>query len=144
MTRTLLEGEKMTGFKKFLLRGNVVDLAIAVVIGAAFGAIVTAFTSDLLTPIISAIAGKASLASLTFTIHHSVFRYGAFLNAVIAFLIIAAVIYYFVVVPVGKLMDRYKPAPDEPTPTMDCPHCLSSVPEAASVCAYCTRDLVAA
>src|SRR5271154_7007553 len=116
----------MAGFKKFLLRGNVVDLAVAVVIGAAFGAIITAFTSDLLTPVISAIAGKASLASLTFTIHHSVFLYGAFLNAIIAFAIIAAVVYFFVVVPIGKLLDRYKPAPDEPIPTTDCPHCLSS------------------
>jgi large conductance mechanosensitive channel len=139
-----MKGEKMAGFKKFLLRGNVVDLAVAVVIGAAFGAIITAFTSDLLTPVISAIAGKASLASLTFTIHHSVFLYGAFLNAIIAFAIIAAVVYFFVVVPIGKLLDRYKPAPDEPIPTTDCPHCLSSVPEAASVCAFCTRDLVPA
>jgi large conductance mechanosensitive channel len=139
-----MKGEKMAGFKKFLLRGNVVDLAVAVVIGAAFGAIITAFTSDLLTPVISAIAGKASLASLTFTIHHSVFLYGAFLNAIIAFAIIAAVVYFFVVVPIGKLLDRYKPAPDEPIPTTDCPHCLSSVPAAASVCAFCTRDLVPA
>jgi large conductance mechanosensitive channel len=134
----------MAGFKKFLLRGNVVDLAVAVVIGAAFGAIVTAFTSDLLTPIISAIAGKANFADLHFTIHHSVFLYGAFLNAVVSFVIIAAVVYYFVVLPVGKLMDRYKPAPDEPTPTHDCPHCLSSIPEVATVCAFCTRDVVPA
>jgi large conductance mechanosensitive channel len=131
----------MAGFKKFLLRGNVVDLAIAVVIGAAFGAVITAFTTDLLTPIISAIAGKASLASLTFTIHHSVFFYGAFLDAIIAFVILAAVVYFFVVKPIGALMDRYKPAPDEPTPTHDCPHCLSSIPEVATVCAFCTRDV---
>ena len=131
----------MAGFKKFILRGNVVDLAIAVVIGAAFGTVIAAFTKDLLTPIISAIAGKASLSSLTFTIHHSVFYYGDFLNAIIAFVILAAVVYFFVVVPVGALLDRYKPAPDEPTPTSDCPHCMSSIPEAASVCAFCTRDV---
>ncbi len=131
----------MAGFKKFILRGNVVDLAIAVVIGAAFGTVIAAFTKDLLTPIISAIAGKASLSSLTFTIHHSIFYYGDFLNAIIAFVILAAVVYFFVVVPVGALLDRYKPAPDEPTPTTDCPHCMSSIPETASVCAFCTRDV---
>jgi large conductance mechanosensitive channel len=134
----------VTGFKKFLLRGNVVDLAVAVVIGIAFGALITAFTTDLLTPIITAIAGKTSFAGLSFTIHHSVFLYGAFLDAVIAFVILAAVIYYFVVVPIGALMDRYKPAPDEPVPTTDCPHCLSSIPQAATVCAFCTRDVAAA
>jgi large conductance mechanosensitive channel len=131
----------MSGFKKFLLRGNVVDLAIAVVIGAAFGAVITSFTTNLLTPIITAIVGKQSLDSLTFTINHSVFHYGAFLDALIAFVIIAAAIYFIVVVPVGALMDRYKPSADEPTPVVDCPHCRSSIPETASVCAFCTRDV---
>ncbi|HEX3907041.1 MAG TPA: large conductance mechanosensitive channel protein MscL [Mycobacteriales bacterium] len=134
----------MAGFKKFLLRGNVVDLAIAVVIGAAFAAVVAAFTADLLTPIIAALAGKADFSQLTFTIHHSQFRYGDFINAVIAFVIVAAVIYFFVLVPINHLMDRYKPSPDEPTPTRDCPHCVSSIPVSASVCAYCTRDVVPA
>jgi large conductance mechanosensitive channel len=134
----------MTGFKKFLLRGNVVDLAVAVIIGAAFGALVGAFTTDLLTPIIAAIAGKPNFGGLTFTIHHSQFAYGAFINAVITFVILAAVVYFFVVKPIGILMDRYKPAPDEPIPTTDCPHCLSSIPEAATVCAFCTRDVVPA
>jgi large conductance mechanosensitive channel len=133
----------MTGFKKFLLRGNVVDLAVAVIIGAAFGALVTAFTGDLLTPIIAAIAGKPNFGGLSFTIHHSVFLYGAFINAVITFVILAAVVYFFVVKPIGALMDRFKPAPDEPVPTADCPHCLSSIPEAATVCAFCTRDVAA-
>jgi large conductance mechanosensitive channel len=134
----------VAGFKKFLLRGNVVDLAIAVVIGAAFAAVVAAFTADLLTPIIAALAGKADFSQLTFTIHHSQFRYGDFINAVIAFVIVAAVIYFFVLVPINHLMDRYKPSPDEPTPTRDCPHCVSSIPVSASVCAYCTRDVVPA
>lgn len=134
----------MAGFKKFLLRGNVVDLAVAVIIGAAFGALVTAFTTDILTPIIAAIGGKPNFATLHFTVHHSIFLYGAFINAVIAFVILAAVVYFFVVVPIGKLMDRYKPAPDEPTPVTDCPHCMSSIPQAATVCAFCTRDVVAA
>jgi len=134
----------VAGFNKFLLRGNVVDLAIAVVIGAAFAAVVAAFTADLLTPIIAALAGKADFSQLTFTIHHSQFRYGDFINAVIAFVIVAAVIYFFVLVPINHLMDRYKPSPDEPTPTRDCPHCVSSIPVSASVCAYCTRDVVPA
>jgi large conductance mechanosensitive channel len=134
----------MAGFKKFLLRGNVVDLAVAVIIGAAFSAIVVAFTADLLTPIIAAIVGKPDFSSLTFTIHKSHFLYGAFLNAVISFAIVATVVYFFVVLPIGKLMDRYKPAPDEPIATHDCPHCLSSIPQIATVCAFCTRDVVPA
>ena len=133
----------MAGFRKFLLRGNVVDLAVAVIIGAAFGALVTAFTTDLLTPIIAAIAGRPDFNGLSFTVHHSVFRYGAFINAVITFAILAAVVYFFVVVPVGKLMDRYKPTPAEPTPVRDCPHCASSIPQLAAVCAFCTRDVPA-
>jgi large conductance mechanosensitive channel len=134
----------MTGFKKFLLRGNVVDLAVAVVIGAAFGALIAAFVNDIITPIVAAFAGKADFSKLFFTIHNSHFLYGDFINAVLAFLIIAAVIYFFVVVPINHLMDRFKPSPDEPTPTRDCPHCVSSIPAAATVCAYCTRDVAAA
>jgi large conductance mechanosensitive channel len=139
----MLKGQRMSGFKKFILRGNVVDLAIAVIIGAAFATVVAAFTADILTPIIGAIGGKPDFSSLTFTVNKSQFRYGDFLNAIIAFLIVAAVVYYFVVVPVGKMLDRFKPAPDEPTPTRDCPHCMSSIPEVASVCAFCTRDVAA-
>ena len=96
----------LKGFKEFIMRGNVVDLAIAVVIGAAFGAVVTAFVADIITPIIAAIAGKPNFADLTFTIHHSKFFYGAFINAVISFLSIAAAIYFFVVVPLNKLAER--------------------------------------
>jgi large conductance mechanosensitive channel len=134
----------MAGFKKFLLRGNVVDLAVAVIIGAAFSAVVTAFTGDILTPIIGAIGGKPDFSSLSFTINKSHFLYGAFLNAVISFGILAAVVYYFVVLPINTLLDRFKPAPDEPVPTHDCPHCLSSIPQVATVCAYCTRDVTPA
>jgi large conductance mechanosensitive channel len=132
----------MAGFKKFLLRGNLVDLAVAVVIGAAFGALVTALTKDFITPLFAAIGGQPDFSTLTFTINKSHFRYGDFLNAVISFVLLAGVLYFFVVAPFGRLLDRYQPAPDEPTPVKDCQHCLSSVPQAASVCAYCTRDLV--
>ena len=93
----------MDGFKKFLLRGNVVDLAVAVVIGAAFGALVTAFTASFITPLLAAIAGKADFSKLYFTVHHSRFTYGLFINAVVAFIIIATVIYFFVVAPVNSL-----------------------------------------
>jgi large conductance mechanosensitive channel len=134
----------MAGFKKFLLRGNVVDLAVAVIIGTAFGALVASFTKDIITPIIAAIGGQPDFSSLSFTIHKSHFFYGDFINAIITFVILAAVVYFFVVLPVGKLLDRFKPAPDEPTPTRDCPHCMSSIPEVASVCAFCTRDVAAA
>lgn len=134
----------MAGFKKFLLRGNVVDLAVAVIIGAAFTAVVTAFTADILTPIIGAIGGKPDFSTLTFTIHKSQFKYGDFINAIISFVILAAVVYYFVVLPVSALLDRFKPAPDEPTPVHDCPHCLSSIPQAATACAFCTRDVTPA
>jgi large conductance mechanosensitive channel len=133
----------MDGFKKFLLRGNVVDLAVAVIIGAAFTAIVTAFTADILTPFIAAIGGQPDFSKLHFTIHHSTFKYGAFINAVISFIILAAVVYFFVVMPINKLLDRFKPTPDEPTPVRDCPSCASSIPQVATVCAFCTRDVPA-
>jgi large conductance mechanosensitive channel len=134
----------MAGFKKFLLRGNVVDLTVAVVIGTAFGLLVAAFVKDLVTPIVAAFAGKADFSSLSFTIHNSHFLYGDFLNVLLAFVIVAAVIYSFVLIPINRLMERYMPAPDEPTPTRDCPHCVSSIPATATVCAYCTRDVATA
>jgi len=133
--------DRMAGFKKFLLRGNLVDLAVAVVIGAAFGTVVKALVTDFITPLIAAMGGKRDFSSLFFTMNKSKFAYGDFVNQVMAFVIVAAVVYYFVVVPVGKMMERFKPTPDEPVPTRDCPHCLSKVPEAATVCAFCTRDL---
>lgn len=136
----------MSGFRKFLLRGNVVDLAVGIVIGAAFGAVVTAFVQAFITPLVGLAAGAAGDFSKSgFTVHHggkaTLFPYGAFINAIVAFLLIAAVVYFLVVVPINRLMERYKPTPEEPTATRDCPHCLSSVPQAAAVCAFCTRDL---
>ena len=132
----------MTGFKKFLLRGNLVDLAVAVVIGAAFSDIVKALVRDMITPLIAAIGGKQDFSRLAFTIHNSRFAYGDFINYLLGFVIVAAVIYYLVVLPVGKMLERFKPTPDSPPATSDCPHCLSKVPADANVCAYCTRDLV--
>jgi len=128
----------MRGFKTFLLRGNVVDLAIAVVIGVAFGAVVTAFVKDLVTPLIAALGGKPDFASLYFTINNSKFLYGEFINALIAFAIIAAVIYFFVVVPYTAMVARsHKEPPADPT-TKKCPECLSEIPLDAKRCAFCT------
>ncbi len=108
----------LKGFKEFILRGNVVDLAVAVVIGAAFGAVVNSFVKDIITPIIAAIGGQPDFSTLTFTIHHSTFRYGAFINAVISFVIIAAAIYFVVVLPLNKIAERraLKHAKGEPDP----------------------------
>ena len=131
------------GFRDFILRGNVVDLAVGFVIGAAFAALVTAFVADLITPVIGALGGTPNFSGLYFTINRSRFRYGDFLNALVAFLLIALAIYFFVVVPVNKLMARYRPSAQEPAPTMTCPHCLSSIPVGASRCAFCTADLTA-
>jgi large conductance mechanosensitive channel len=127
----------MSGFKKFLLRGNLVDLAVAVVIGAAFGSLVVALTRDFITPLLAAIGGQPDFGTLSFTVNKSKFRYGDFLNAVIAFVILAAVIYFLVVMPFSKLLDRFKPAPDAPAPLKDCAECLSSIPAAARKCAFC-------
>ena len=125
-------------FKKFLFRGNVVDLAVAVVIGTAFTALVTALVADLLTPIIAAIFGKHDFSSLTFTINGSVFKYGAFINAIIAFLSAAAAVFFFVVVPVNRLMANR----DEEDPTVkECPECTSEIPVKARRCPLCTTQL---
>jgi large conductance mechanosensitive channel len=129
-------------FKKFILRGNVVDLAVAVVIGAAFTAVVNAMVKDLITPLIAAIGGKPNFASLKFTIHHSQFLYGDFLNALVSFVILAAVVFFFVVNPVNKLiaLSNRRGKPVDPT-TRKCPECLSEVPLAATRCAFCTTKL---
>lgn len=130
-------------FKEFLLRGNVVELAVAVVIGAAFGDLVSAFVKDLITPII-AIPGKTDFGMLDFAIRKSTFAYGDFLNVLVAFLSIAAAVFFFVVRPVNALMARRKTEPEVGSTTMVCPYCLSSIPLAATVCAFCTRDVAAA
>ena len=128
----------MRGFKAFLLRGNVVDLAIAVVIGVAFSAVVTSFVKDLVTPLIAALGGKPDFSNLYFTINNSQFKYGDFIDTVIAFIVIAAVIYFFVVVPYTALVERsHKEPPADPT-TKKCPECLSEIPIDARRCAFCT------
>jgi large conductance mechanosensitive channel len=124
------------GFREFVLRGNVVDLAVGVVIGAAFGTIVTAFVKDLLTPLIAAIAGKPDFSAFSFEINGSKFLYGDFINALISFLLIAAAVYYFVVLPVNALMARFHKEP--PAATKTCPECKSSIPADARKCAFCT------
>jgi large conductance mechanosensitive channel len=132
----------MKDFKEFLLRGNLVDMAVGIVIGLAFAAVVTAFVGDIITPIIAAIFGKPDFSSLTFTINGSLFRYGDFLNFLIAFVVIAAVIFFVVVKPYNAFKARS--ARDVPETEKQCPHCLSSIPVEASVCAFCTRDVAAA
>jgi large conductance mechanosensitive channel len=131
----------MSGFKKFILRGNVVDLAVAVVIGAAFGAIVTALVKDIVTPAISLFGGLPDFGSWVITIGNAKFMIGDFLNAVITFLIMAFVVYFFIVLPVQKLMDRFKPEPQHEETQKECPYCLSKIPKQATRCAFCTSDL---
>jgi large conductance mechanosensitive channel len=128
-------------FKTFLLRGNVVDLAVAVVVGTAFTALVAALVADIITPLIAAIFGKPDFSNLTFTIHHSTFRYGSFINALITFLTVAAAIFYFVVVPVNALMARRRTEPPVDETVRPCPECLSEIPVKASRCAFCTAQL---
>lgn len=126
-------------FKKFILRGNVVDLAVAVVIGAAFGAVVNSLVKDLITPLIAAIGGQPDFSGLNFTINKSRFLYGEFINAIVSFLILASVIFFFVVNPVNKLMSKIKPSDEIDKPAeRECPECLSGIPAAAKRCKYCT------
>jgi large conductance mechanosensitive channel len=125
-------------FKSFLLRGNVVDLAVAVVVGAAFGALVVALVRDLLTPIIALIFGKPNFSNLSFTINSSHFLYGDFINYLIAFLSVAAAVFFFVVQPVNALMRRHKTEPDVESETRRCTECLSDIPRTARRCAFCT------
>jgi large conductance mechanosensitive channel len=124
-------------FKAFLLRGNVVDLAVGIVIGAAFGALVTALVKDLMTPIIAAIIGKPDFSRLTFSINGSKFLYGAFINALLAFVSIATVVFLFVVKPMNALMARVWTQPDLESGTRPCPECLSDIPRQARKCAFC-------
>jgi large conductance mechanosensitive channel len=124
------------GFREFIARGNIIDFAVAVVIGTAFTALVTATVGDLITPLIAAIAGKHDFSTLTFTVHNSVFNYGSWVNALLTFLTVSAVVYYLIVLPMTSYTtrrNRYKAATER-----DCPECLSSIPVAATRCKYCT------
>jgi len=130
------------GFRQFLMRGNVVDLAVAVVMGAAFGAVVTALVKDLITPIIAALVGKPDFSGIVFTVNSSKFPIGDFINALVSFLLISAAVYFFVVLPINTLMARIRKgqAPPDPT-TKTCPECLSTIPIAARRCAFCTSEI---
>ncbi|HVS78838.1 MAG TPA: large conductance mechanosensitive channel protein MscL [Candidatus Saccharimonadales bacterium] len=133
-----------TEFRKFILRGNVVDLAVGVVIGAAFNGVVQALVKDMITPIIAAIGGSSHFDNASFTVHKSVFLYGDFLNTVISFVIVAAVVFFFVVQPINKLTEftNRSKGTDEPT-TKKCEYCLSIVPKEATRCKFCTSKLAA-
>jgi len=132
----------LSGFKQFILRGNVIDMAVGVVIGAAFASVVTAFTKDLLTPIIAAVGHQEDFSKIQFTVNKSVFLIGDFINAAITFLIVAATVYFLVVTPVNMLVARMRksPAPADPT-TKKCPECLSEIPIDAKRCAHCAQPV---
>jgi large conductance mechanosensitive channel len=131
-------------FRAFILRGNLVDLAVAVVIGAAFSALVAALVKDLITPLIAAVGGNPDFSRLTFAVNGSVFRYGDFLNALITFVLVAAVLFFLVIKPVAALLERLRTEPPVAEETRDCPECLSQIPTAARRCAYCTASIGAA
>jgi large conductance mechanosensitive channel len=128
-------------FRQFLLRGNLVDLAIAVVVGTAFGAVVTALVRDIVTPLIAAIGGKPDFGTLSFTINHSHFYYGDFLNAVVTFVTVAAVVFFLIIKPMNLLLDRLRTEPPVEEHTRECPACLSQIPRAARRCAFCTEEV---
>jgi large conductance mechanosensitive channel len=128
-------------FRAFILRGNVIDLAVAVVIGAAFTAVVTSLVANIITPLIAAIFGKPDFSSLFFTINGSEFHYGNFINAVISFLLIALVVFFLIVKPMNALMARMGRGSEAETPSRECPYCMSSIPVTATKCAYCTSEV---
>jgi len=134
----------LNDFRQFLLRVNVVDLAVAVVIGAAFGAVITAMVEDLLTPLIAAIGGQQDFSALDFTINDSTFRYGDFINKAFTFITIAAAVFFFVVVPINTLIARSRREPPADPTTRKCPECLSEIPLDARRCAFCTSQVGAA
>jgi large conductance mechanosensitive channel len=135
----------LLGFKNFVLRGNVLDLAVAVVMGAAFGAVVAALVKDLITPLIAAIVGKPDFSAIMFTVNDSKFPIGDFINAVVSFLLVATAVYFFIVLPMNKLLARMRRGEVAPDPTTKkCPECLSEVPIAARRCAFCTSSLTEA
>jgi large conductance mechanosensitive channel len=133
----------MKDFKEFLLRGNLVDMALGIVIGIAFAAVITALVGDLITPLIAAIGGKSNFSNLSFTINKSHFLYGAFIDALLAFLIIAAILFFLVVKPVNALMARRRTEPPVDETVRSCPECLSEIPVAARRCAFCTSEVAA-
>jgi large conductance mechanosensitive channel len=132
----------MNGFRKFILRGNVVDLAVAVVIGASFAALVTALVKDIITPIIGIFGGVPDFSSIYFSINNSRFLIGDVINAALAFIILAVIIYFLIVLPVNSLTDRFSPAPPV-VKTRECPECLSKIPVKARRCAFCTAEVPA-
>jgi large conductance mechanosensitive channel len=129
----------LKGFRDFILRGNVVDLAIAVVIGVAFTAIITALVSDIINPLIAAVVRKPDFSALVLNVNGGIIKYGDFLNALISFLIIAFVVYFFVVLPVNTLLAKFHPKVVAPPTTKPCPQCLSDIPVAATRCSHCTQ-----
>jgi large conductance mechanosensitive channel len=132
----------LKGFRDFILRGNVLDLAVAVIIGAAFTAIVNSFVKDIVTPFIAAIVAKPDFSALVLNVHGGVITYGNFLNAVISFLLMASVVYFLIIVPTNALMARFsKPAPAEAPAIKTCPQCLSEVPLAATRCKFCAQAI---
>ncbi|MBQ1081208.1 MULTISPECIES: MscL family protein [unclassified Nocardiopsis] len=129
----------MEGFKKFLLQGNLVQLAVAVVIGSVFAGLISAFTEGFITPLLGIFGGVPTFADLYFEVNGSQFMYGAFVDAMISFLMTAAVLYFFVVLPMGKLMEKFIKA--EEATTRECPHCFSEINKKASKCAHCTSEV---
>lgn len=130
-------------FKTFVLRGNVVDLAVGIVIGSAFGAVITALVKDLITPLIAAIFGKPNFSAISFTINNSAFLIGEFINAVVAFILVAFAVFFFVVRPINFMVARARKEPPADPTTKKCPQCMSEIPLDAKRCAFCT-ELVAA
>lgn len=131
-------------FKEFAVKGNMLDMAVGIVIGAAFGTVVDALVADFITPVVAAIFGEPDFSALTFTINESTFRYGDFINATLAFVLIAAAVFFFVVVPVNELVARSRGEEPEDPSVKKCPECLSEIPVDARRCAFCTSDVGAA
>ena len=133
----------LSGFKRFLLRGNVVDMAVGIVIGAAFGTVVSSLVKDLLTPLIAAIVKAPDFSNLSFTLNNSKFLFGDFVNAVVSFVIVAAAVYFFVVLPVSALLAKVQPQEAAAPATRQCPECLSDIPIDARRCKFCSQPLAA-
>lgn len=134
----------LKGFRDFILRGNVVDLAVAVVIGVAFSAIVNALVTDIINPLIAAIVQKPDFSALILTVHGGKIKYGDFLNAVISFLLIAGTVYFFIVLPINALLKKFRPSEAAPPTTHPCPECLSDIPLGAKRCSHCGQPIAPA